>query len=174
MKFITNSSHILSTFFVFLLLTLGTHAHAQFINKKWNEKILITPKNSEINVSWAVSEEEKQQGLSGLKANKMKKNEGLVFVYSKEMPLKFWMPDTHFDLDIIFLDKNFKVVAIETLPHYPSRNEPQKIPTTKVYQGQFVLELHAGMAKKYGITKGSQLKWKKALDQKFQKSLGIK
>lgn len=134
---------------------------------------MITPSRAEIDVSWAVSEKEKQQGLSGLKEQAMKKNEGLLFVYRRMMPLKFWMPNTYFDLDIIFLDRNFKVVAIETLPHYPKKDNPKKIPITNPHLSQFVLELHAGMAKKYGITKGSQLKWKKALSQKFLNSLGI-
>lgn len=174
MKFITNSTHILSIFLTCACISFATPSHAQFINKKWEKKILITPDKSEIQVSWAVSEMEKQRGLSGLKSESMKKSEGLVFVYRKMMPLRFWMPETFFDLDIIFLDKDFKVVAIETLPHYPTRKDTQKIPITNTYQSQFVLELHAGMAKKYKIVKGSQLKWKKALSQKFLNSLGIK
>ncbi|MEH0860669.1 MULTISPECIES: DUF192 domain-containing protein [Halobacteriovorax] len=173
MKFIANSTHILSIFFYSVVLFYATPSHAQFINKKWGVNTMITPSKKEIKVSWAVSEKEKRQGLSGLKSEAMKEDEGLLFVYRRMMPLKFWMPNTFFDLDIIFLDKNFKVVAIETLPHYPGRENPKKIPITKPYQSQFVLELHAGMAKKLKITKGSQLKWKKALSQKFLNSLGI-
>lgn len=174
MKFIANSTHYLSTFFAFLAITLSTSTSAQFINKKWHQEVLIAPSGSEIQISWAATEEEKTKGLSGLKAREMPKNAGLLFVYVRVQPLRFWMPETLFDLDIIFLDENFKVVALETLPHYPTRLHKELIPTTNTYKGQFVLELHAGTAKKLKITKGSQLKWKKPLSPQFLHSLGIK
>ncbi len=174
MKFITNNAHILSTFFAFLAITLSTSSYGQFINKKWPSKIMLVPSNQEIEISWAVSDREKEKGLSLLKPERMPKTSGLIFVYQKTKPLRFWMPETLFDLDIIFLDKDFKVIAIETLPHYPKRDDLRKIPMTKTYTGQFVLELHAGMAKKFKIVKGSQLKWKKPLSQSFLNSLGIK
>ncbi len=176
MKFIANSAHSLSIYFckflILSILTPCTFATTQFINPKWPARTIITPNNIEISVSWAVSNQEKQTGLSRLAKEKMPLNAGLLFVYPSPTQLKFWMPETLFDLDIVFLDSDFRVIAVETLKHHTASSGPN-IPTTKTYTGQYVLELHASMAKKLKISKGSILKWKKPLSESFLKSLGI-
>ena len=53
------------------------------------------------------------KGLSGIKRNQLKTNQGAIFIYPNEAPRSFWMPDTYFDLAIIFLDKNLVVKHVE-------------------------------------------------------------
>ncbi|WP_157680608.1 DUF192 domain-containing protein [Bacteriovorax sp. Seq25_V] len=136
--------------------------NAQFLNSSRGSSELIAPNGHIISVSFAISNEEKTKGLSGLHPSKMKFNEGLFFVYNNMSSKTFWMPNTYFNLDIIFLDLNMKVVGLEkNVQHFKGREPIKSIPVTPTYYSAHVLELHAGEADKYKIELGSVLKWKK-------------
>ena len=170
------SSKLQTLIKILAIAAMGITANAQFINKKWKEQHLITPSGQVIKVSWALKMMEQTKGLSGLRPEKMKKDEGLLFYYHSDSKRVFWMPDTYFDLDIIFLHRDMKVVGIEhSIPHFPKYEPRNKIPVTKEYVSRSVLEIHAGQSQKLGIKVGSQLKWKKPQQVKnFLKSQGIK
>ncbi len=158
-KFITPRLQILSK--ILILCSICMMSFGQFINKKWPEAQLITPNGPPIKVSWAISITEKVNGLSNLESKKMNKDQGLVFFYTKDQDRVFWMPETFFNLDIIFLDKNFKIVGLEeNIKHFKKRVPDNDIPRTKAHYSRHVLELHAGQAKKLGLKKGITLKWK--------------
>ena len=144
---------------LFTVFTL-TSTHAQFINKHWGKSMMESPNGTKMEVSFAVGLKETTKGLSGLAADVMKPNQGLFFYYEKMGPMAFWMPNTFFDLDIIFIDKDLKIVAVEeNVKHFEKKGPPEAIPTTKQHHAQYVLELRAGQAKKFGIRPGKQLKW---------------
>ena len=172
--FITSWRQMLSKFFAISLICFASHA--QFLNNKWPQHDLITPNGKSISVSWAISDKEQTKGLSNLSPNKMKSNQGLLFFYQNSGKRMFWMPETQFDLDIIFLDKNFKVVAIEeNIKHFKKKLPYIDIPRTKVHICRHVLELHAGQARLHTIRVGTILKWKKPhVVTSFLNSLKIK
>lgn len=145
-----------------LLFTLfvSSNTYAQFINKHWGKSIMISPNKSKIEVSFAVGLKETTKGLSGMKPDQMKANEGLFFYYEKMGPMAFWMPNTFFNLDIIFIDKDLRVVAVEeNMKHFEKKGPPEEVPMTKQHHAQYVLELKAGQAKKFGIKPGKFIKW---------------
>lgn len=89
----------------------------------------------------AISKDEQNRGLSGLKPKNFKINEGMLFINPEESPRTFWMNDTYFNLDIIFLDKDLKIVGLEkNVPFHAGKNEPPRIYRTHTYRSQFVLE----------------------------------
>ncbi len=156
----TNLTKITLLLQFFLSLYFQSFANAQFVNKHWGKDAFISPNGKKIDVSFAVGLKEKTKGLSGLDESKMKDNEGLFFYYNTMGPMAFWMPNTHFNLDIIFLDKNLRIVAVEeNVKHFKESGPPEAVPTTKEYFAQYVLELKAGQAKKYGIWPGKYIKW---------------
>lgn len=157
---ISKPAHLLT---IFLCIFFNTfNVNAQFLNHYRGSSELIAPNGQIITVSFAISNEEKTKGLSGLLPSKMKINEGLFFVYNSMGQKNFWMPQTHFNLDIIFFDLNMKVVGLEkNVPHFKGHEPINSIPTTPSYYSAHVLELHAGEAEKYKIKLGSILKWKK-------------
>lgn len=155
-KNISNAAHLLTNFF---LIFCAFNAQSQFLNHSWGEISFIAPNKAEYKISFAVTDAEKTQGLSGLKPSAMLKNQGLLFIYNTAQPRVFWMPDTYFDLDIIFMDKDFKVVGLEeNVKHHVNRIPEHDIVRTKSYHSQYILELHAGEANKAQIKKGSALK----------------
>ncbi len=157
---ISKPSHLLT---IFLCLFLGTPVvNAQFLNRSRGTAELIAPNGHPINISFAISNDEKTKGLSGLQPSKMRVDEGLFFVYNTMSAKTFWMPETYFNLDIIFLDLSMKVVGLEkNVKHFKGRDPIKSIPVTGTYYSAHVLELHAGEADKYHIRVGSILKWKK-------------
>ena len=92
----------------------------------------------------AKSPQEQTQGLSGVKPESLKDNEGMFFEYDKPGPRSFWMPNTYVNLDIFFLDSNNKVLYVErNLPSHPGMNVPPVIARTKTIYAHNVLELKA-------------------------------
>jgi len=162
--FIALVTRFLSKFLLLPVLfgLVCTTSYAQFLNKKWPQATLMTPNSNEIPISWAISPSEKVQGLSDLNKEAMPNESGLFFYYRINEHRVFWMPSTRFDLDIIFLDKNLKIVGIEhNVQHFKKRQPEKLIPRTKSYYSRYVLELHSGQAKKLKLKKGLLLKWKR-------------
>ncbi len=107
---------------------------------------LKNPAGNKIELRLALTKAEHTKGLSGLKAKDFKNTEGMLFVNPEMSVRRFWMPDTYFNLDIIFLDSDLKIVAIESnVPAHPGMQEPPVIYKTGTYTAQFVLETKAGV-----------------------------
>lgn len=89
---------------------------------------------------------ERTKGLSGVKPTDYSNTDIAFFVFDEESPRNFWMPDTHFDLSIVFLDNYFLVIGKETLKHFPykmTKANKNKIPKTSTYDARYVLEIKA-------------------------------
>jgi uncharacterized membrane protein (UPF0127 family) len=124
---------------IFTFVLLGANSWAKEIFKIQNSS------GSVVEIALALTRAQHTQGLSGLKSNQFKSSKGMLFVNSEVAPRRFWMPDTYFNLDIIFLDQNLKIVGIEkNVPAHPGMSEPPKIFQTGTYSAQFVLETKAG------------------------------
>jgi len=125
------------------------------------EPTLITIKGHEIKLRIAASEAQKVRGLSGLRKKDFSKNEGMLFYYKSDGLRQFWMPDTYFNLDIIFLDKSFKVVEIDrNVKAHPGRSENIPIARSKTVQCRHVLELRSDSPLAREVQVGHILKWK--------------
>lgn len=77
----------------------------------------------------------------------------MLFIFPKPTTVSFWMENMHFPIDIVWMNSDRKILGItrdvspDTFPKsFPS---PGKI--------QFVLELNAGGAEKFGLKKGLYL-----------------
>ena len=80
---------------------------------------------------------------------------GMFFIFRREEPRSFWMMNTRIPLDIIYLDRELRVVSIAEnarpcrrapCPSYPRRGP-----------AQFVLEVNAGQAAALGLGSGDRL-----------------
>jgi uncharacterized membrane protein (UPF0127 family) len=142
---------ILITFFVIGLISIGNCAELN--------AIMLSPTHQKIKLHFALTKKEQLKGLSGLKSNDFNTKEGMLFVNKEMGPRKFWMPDTFFDLDIIFLDSNLKIVGIEkSVKAHPGMQEPPEIQKTETYTAQFVLETISGSSFSKNLKMGDLLK----------------
>ena len=85
----------------------------------------------------------------------VKATEGFLFAFPRSEPRSFWMRNTVIPLDIIYLDSKGKVLNIQKGEPFKEFGLPSDGPS------QYVLELKGGYAAKYGIKKGSILKFQK-------------
>lgn len=81
--------------------------------------------------------------------------EGMLFVFENEGKRSFWMKNTLIPLDIVWLDKNKKVVNIA------KQTQPCQSDKCLTYRNQnpakYVLEISAGLSEKIGLRIGSEV-----------------
>jgi uncharacterized membrane protein (UPF0127 family) len=122
-------------------------AYAVIGQLSWGKSVeqMKNPYGKTVELSLALTRQQHSHGLSGLKPNEFKNSKGMLFVNPQMGARRFWMPDTYFNLDIIFLDQNFKIVGIEkNAPAHPGSGEPPAIYKTNTYQAQYILEIKSG------------------------------
>lgn len=122
---------------------------------------LMTPSGKVIETYLAISLKDQERGLSGTQPEDFADNEGMLFYYPMESEKNFWMPDTYFDLDLFYLDKDFRIVDIvRKLPHYKGRANPALIPRARPVWCRHTLEMKAGSPVASELKVGDQLQWK--------------
>ena len=75
------------------------------------DKCKITIGNKSYNVSIAKTEEEQIKGLQGV--HTLPEAEGVLFVFEESGDVGFWMKDTLIPLDIIYINDDDEVIAVE-------------------------------------------------------------
>lgn len=115
-------------------------------------------KGNIINTSLAIGPYETSLGLSGISSEKFSDDQGLLFFFLEDAERNFWMPDTYFNLDIIFLDENLKIIHIEkNVPAHPGRSEVPPIPKTPTIKCRYVLEIKANVPFGNSLMAGEKL-----------------
>ena len=110
------------------------------------KKIDIEIGNKEYTVKVASTEEERTEGLST--TENLPANEGMLFTYEEpEQWLVYTMRNTSLDLDIIFIDKDKKVISVNTVEAFDIK------PIVCKEFTQYVLEVNADS----GISVGDEL-----------------
>lgn len=121
---------------------------------------LSNPTSQKVTLRLAITRDEHTKGLSGLKPSEFANDTGMLFINPEMGKRQFWMPDTYFNLDIIYLDTNLKIVGIEkNAPAHPGLSEPPEIYRAKIYEAQFILETKANVAFSKKLKVGDKLKW---------------
>jgi len=104
-----------------------------------------------LKVEVADTSEARTQGLMFRKS--LGDDEGMLFVFSAEEPLAFWMKNTLIPLSIAFIDRNWRIVDIQDMAvakdpeHGPFPVYPSKVPA------RYALEVNQGFfaRKKIGV-----------------------
>ena len=102
-----------------------------------------------------IADTQQKQALGLMFRDSMPADEGMIFLFPNEAPRSFWMKNTRIPLDIMYFDKDLKMVSISAntppcrvsrCPSYPS-SKP----------AMYVLELNAGIASELGVGPGDSL-----------------
>lgn len=105
------------------------------------------------------TDESRAKGLMFVKNLPNKK--GMLFKYEKEGIYTFWMKNTLIPLDMIWIDKNKKVVDIQTAIPCKEKNDKNCTRYTPKQKSQYILEINAGLSKKYNITNWTKIFFEK-------------
>jgi uncharacterized membrane protein (UPF0127 family) len=102
------------------------------------------PDGDSVTAELAVTPEERARGLMYRK--KLEFDQGMLFVFDKEGIRSFWMKNMVIPLDLLWLDRDKRIVHIEqNVP--PCEQEPCPTYASQI-PAMFVLELKAGSAEK--------------------------
>lgn len=114
-----------------------------------NPKVRIN--SAEFNVMLAVTQAEHEQGLSDRPS--LPKDQGMYFIFDKPGRNYFWMHRMMFPLDMIFIANNKVSGVYENLPPIKPNDKNPPLYGGDVMSDR-VLEINAGLAKKYNIKAG--------------------
>ncbi len=125
---------------------------SESLNGTYATKTINAPKG---NIQAEISDTPDKMELGLSNRLSLDPDSGMFFVFSDSEPRSFWMKDMLFPLDIVWIDADKKVVGIA-----PNLS-PDTFPETFVSPDnvQFVLELNAGGANKFGIATGTLLQF---------------
>ena len=119
---------------------------------------ILTPSGVTLQAEIADTPQKRATGL--MFRDHLKKNHGMLFVFSEPRAWSFWMKNTRIALDLIWLDGAKRVVHIERSVPICTRSDdacPQYRPNSE--DAMFVLEIAGGTVDGYKIEKGSKLQF---------------
>jgi len=117
--------------------------------KSSNDSILKT-----LDIEIADDEYKTQTGL--MYRQSMEENQGMLFIFPDAQVRSFYMKNTEIPLDIIYIDKNKKIVSFQKNARpYDATSLPSGVPA------QYVLEINAGLSDRWNLQVGDRIDWKK-------------
>ena len=122
----------------------------------YSHAIVTTSTGEEIPVEVADTLKKRSLGLG--ERTSLKKGWGMLFVFEKRKPHRFWMKDMQFPLDIIWLDNHRIVHIIHNAKPANSKVEPEVM--TSPVPVNFVLEIASGRAAKLRLKTGQRMNLK--------------
>ena len=141
--------------FAIVLLAFGGYLFVNgVLNLTDNKSLLVMPNGQRLKTEIADDQAERQQGLSGRES--MPSNSAMLFKFEQASESTcFWMKDTKFSLDMIWLDADKKVVTVHNnvaSESYPNSYCPSS-------PAQYVIEIPAGKSEQYGLKAGAQVRF---------------
>ena len=127
-----------------LLLSLGAHAAAAQS---------VTLHGKQFSTEFATDDASRELGL--MNRTSLAADHSMLFVFVDEQPRAFWMKNTLIPLDILYFDKERKLVSMQ-LNAQPCKADPCAIYPSDG-KAAYVLELPAGTAGKLGLKLGEPL-----------------
>ena len=118
--------------------------------------------NEQLKIFVANSDNRQREGLSKIQSEDFPANWGMLFPEESMRIRQFWMPETHFDLDVIFMNGDYYVLDIHRgLKHYPKKGRRGiEVPLSKEVFSQHVLELRSDSPLSAKIKPGMTLEFK--------------
>jgi uncharacterized membrane protein (UPF0127 family) len=105
-----------------------------------------------LDIEIAETEYETQTGLMYRKS--MEDNQAMLFIFENEQPRSFYMKNTEFPLDIIYLNKEKKIVSIQkNAKPFDNTSLPSNVPVL------YVLEINGGLSDIWKINIGDAIEW---------------
>lgn len=137
--------------FLFAIILFYPNFSFALFERKGQVEITTTDgKLQKFNVEFARSEAEKATGL--MFRERLADDEGMLFMWNTSSLRQFWMKNTLIDLDIIFINSNYRVVHIEA-----SAKKGSSRIISSILPIQYVLEINAGQSQLRKITPGASL-----------------
>jgi uncharacterized membrane protein (UPF0127 family) len=114
--------------------------------------VAVTIRGVTVRAELALTPEERAQGLSG--RPQLEPDAAMLFLFDEPGVPGFWMPDMHFDLDLVWIRGD----RIVDLTRSASRREPDRVHRPRE-PSDTVLEVLAGTATLHGWQRGDRVRF---------------
>lgn len=109
---------------------------------------------AKLSIEIADSDYETQTGL--MYRESMDANQGMLFIFPEEAMRSFYMKNTKIPLDIIYIDREKRIVSIQkNAQPFDESGLPSTAPA------QYVLEVNAGLTDQWNVTQGDSIEYTK-------------
>ena len=145
-------------YFIFVIVNFPLNA-SQCNNIKFlKTDIFIINKRNDKKVHFSVDlADTKLKREIGLQCKKqLKENEGMLFIWKSEDQRNFWMKNTKFYLDIIFMNSAFEIIDI-----YFNAKPFSLLNISSSRKAQYVLEINEGVFENLDLIIGDKLVFQK-------------
>ncbi len=151
---IKNKTKLAAAFFVLI----GAFAVSYYFwrSGERSESSAVCIKNSCFSVEVADTPSKREYGL--MNRAQLGEDCGMFFIFEKEDVYKFWMKSTLIPLDMIWMDKDGKIVYIKENVE-PCKSDPCESFGSDE-KAKYVLEINGGLAKLKGINVGEIVKFR--------------
>lgn len=113
--------------------------------------------NRTLTLEIANDDDTRETGL--MNRDSMPADRGMIFVFPNERRRAFWMKNTRIPLDILFLDRDGRIVSIHTMQPFDLTSTPSD------GAAQYAIELNAGTASQLGLHAGDTIRLPSTLPQ---------
>lgn len=140
----------------FVLCGLGLNAYYTKIAEASLARVVFETKNGEkspvFHLEVASRPETRVKGLMGRKV--LAPDQGMLFIFPEADDHGIWMKNTYVALDVIYIGADRKVVGVAGNLKVFSLDEHKVGEPSK-----YIIEINAGLAAKYGISKGAKVEF---------------
>ncbi len=136
---------------ILLLILIGVLSIFVFLKLSPEEKNFVIIDDQKFYVDVAKTDEQKEKGLGIY--NMLPLEKGMIFPFKDLSTHPFWMKGMKFSIDIIYIQNNKIVDIFENLPFPKSEFDPPVV-VESTQNSNYVLEINAGLSKKYNFQKG--------------------
>jgi uncharacterized membrane protein (UPF0127 family) len=110
--------------------------------------------NTKIKIDLEIADNEYERQLGLMNRKSMEENQGMLFIFEFERMQSFWMRNTLIPLDILFINKDKKIVTIhKNTKTLSAQSYPSTAPAI------YVVELVGGFTDKHNIVIGDKIFW---------------
>ncbi len=138
----------------FLIFVTGSTVF--FWGCDWNSETKYTLQLAaeEFHVEVVDTVEAKAQGLSGRKH--LAQDSGMLFVQQFPVMMTMWMKDCHIPLDVLFFDRDCRLINFHTMPAPQPGTPEDALPRYRSDKPvKYALELSVGTAQRLGLRPGN-------------------
>ena len=102
-------------------------------------------------VSIEAADEPHERSLGLMHREHLGQNDGMLFVYTEERILSFWMKNTKIPLSIAYIDKEGQII------HIAKMTPMNETSISSIYTAQYALEMNQGWFEKNQVSVGMTL-----------------
>ena len=110
--------------------------------------------NTKIKIDLEIADNEYERQLGLMNRKSMEENQGMLFIFQYERLQSFWMRNTLIPLDMMFVNKDNKIITIhKNTKTLSAQSYPSTAPAI------YVVEVVGGFTDKYNIVIGDKIFW---------------